>query len=263
MGAVGADVKELQRALRKRGVRVAVDGAFGRGTRSAVVRLQRKMGRRRTGVADVALLKALGVAPQPPADALRVTIASVPDVTGAAVAGLGLPDGVPPAPTSAENLGARFLRAFPIAGPHSYTDDFGDPRPQGPHQGVDILSPLGTPVVAVADGAVVRLSRAETGRGGITIWLRDTAGNVFFYAHLAAIADGLQDGSPVALGQQIGAVGNTGDARGGPTHLHFELHPGDGGAVDPFNDLSTVDPDKAFQTPAAVTPRRPAPARVR
>ena len=257
MGAVGAEVKDLQRALRRRGVRVAVDGAYGRSTRAAVALLQRRMHRRATGVADVALLKALGVAPEPPATP-AASVASVPDVTGAAVAGLGLPAGVPPAPVSSEKLGARFLRAFPVAGPHSYTDDFGDPRPQGRHEGVDILSPLGTPVVAVADGAIVRLSRSESGRGGITIWMRDTAGNVFFYAHLSAIADGLQDGSPVALGQQIGAVGNTGDARGGPTHLHFELHPGDNGAVDPFNDLSTVDPDKAVQTPATLSPRQPA-----
>jgi murein DD-endopeptidase MepM/ murein hydrolase activator NlpD len=261
MGAVGADVRELQRALRRRGVRIAIDGAYGRGTRAAVARVQRKMARRATGVADVALLKALGVAPQAPAADLGVKSAAVTDVTGAAIAGLGLPEGAPPAPVSAEALGAHFLRTFPIAGPHAYSDDFGAPRPQGAHQGVDILSPLGTPVVAVAAGAVERLSRSESGRGGITIWMRDTAGNVFFYAHLASIADGLQDGTPVAIGQQIGTVGNTGDARGGPTHLHFELHPGGNGAVDPFNELTTVDPDKAVQTPASLTPRRPARAR--
>jgi len=249
IGAVGLEVEDLQRALRKHGDRVAVDGAFGRGTRAAVKRLQRRMHRPPTGVADVVLLKRLGIAPHPaPA---QPAVASVPDITGAAVAGLALPGGAPPAPVSAEKLGARYLRTFPVAGPHSYSDDFGDPRPQGRHEGVDILSPMGTPVVAVADGTILRMSRVESGRGGITIWLRDTDGNVTFYAHLSAIADGLEEGSPVAVGEQIGAVGNTGDARGGPTHLHFEIHPGDGAAIDPFGELSAVDPDKAVQTPAA------------
>jgi murein DD-endopeptidase MepM/ murein hydrolase activator NlpD len=276
LGAVGADVRDLQRALRRRGARIAVDGAFGKGTRTAVKLLQRKLGRRATGVADVALLRSLGVSPQPVVESVRLTAASVaataaPVAATAApvAAGLALPVGAPPAPENVAALGARFLRIFPIAGPHSYTNDFGDPRPQGRHQGVDILSPHGTPIVAVADGVIQRMSRQESGRGGLSIWLRDTAGNTYFYGHLASIADGLQDGSPLALGQQIATVGNTGDARGGPSHLHFEIHPGDNGAIDPFSELTMVDPAKAVQTPTALArarratarPARPAPAR--
>jgi murein DD-endopeptidase MepM/ murein hydrolase activator NlpD len=256
LGAVGTEVRELQRALRRRGARVAVDGAFGKGTRTAVKLLQRKLGRRATGVADVALLRSLGVSPTPVVESIRVTAASVAAPAAPVVAGLALPVGAPPAPENVDALGARFLRTFPIAGPHSYTNNFGDPRPQGRHEGVDILAPHGTPIVAVADGVIQRMSRQETGRGGLSIWLRDTAGNTYFYGHLASIAEGLEEGTPLTLGQQIATVGNTGDARGGPSHLHFEIHPGDNHAIDPFGELTTVDPAKAVQTPAALARAR-------
>jgi murein DD-endopeptidase MepM/ murein hydrolase activator NlpD len=137
----------------------------------------------------------------------------------------------------------RYLQVFPLVGEHTYYDDFGEPRGQGPHQGNDLMAPRNTPVVAVADGTIDRLTRTETGLGGIWIWLRDQVGNTYFYAHLDHIADGLQAGDRVAVGQTIGFVGNTGDARYGATHLHFEIHPGGGAAISPYGDLRLVDPD--------------------
>jgi hypothetical protein len=79
--------------------------------------------------------------------------------------------------------------------------------------------------------------------GGLRLWLRDGAGNEFYYAHLSALSTRAIDGAAVQAGDVIGFVGNTGDARGTPYHLHFEIHPvsmlylGYDGAVDPTNYL--------------------------
>ena len=72
-------------------------------------------------------------------------------------------------------------------------------------------------------------------------WLRDDAGTAYYYAHLSSIASGLRPGSRVSLGQRIGAVGRTGDARGGVHHLHFELHPPGRGPINPYAELRAVD----------------------
>jgi murein DD-endopeptidase MepM/ murein hydrolase activator NlpD len=217
LGSAGDVVRDLQRALRRRGIKIHVDGTYGRQTRAAVRILQRRMHLTATGKANAAFLKRLGI---------RVrTVASSP-------VGLTAPSG-----------GGRYLHAFPVNGDHTYSDDFGAPRATQSHQGNDIMAARGTPVVAVADGVIDRLTRVETGLGGIWIWLRDAEGNTFYYAHLDTIADGLTDGSTVAVGQQIGTVGNTGDARYGATHLHFEIHPGGAGATDPYTELLAVDPN--------------------
>jgi murein DD-endopeptidase MepM/ murein hydrolase activator NlpD len=135
------------------------------------------------------------------------------------------------------------LAAFPVQGPHSFIDDFGAPRHQGPHEGTDIVAVRGAPVVAVADGAIEQMTRVERGLGGIWVRLRADEGTAYYYAHLSAIAPGLAPGVRVAAGQQIGGVGRTGDARGGVHHLHFEIHPGGGPRViNPYRALRAVDP---------------------
>jgi murein DD-endopeptidase MepM/ murein hydrolase activator NlpD len=124
----------------------------------------------------------------------------------------------------------------PVAGPHYVTNSFGAPRGGGTrrHQGNDIMSPKGTPVVAVVSGSV---SRRTGGLGGNAYYLRG-AGASFYYAHLNDFVAG--DGAHVAAGQLIGHVGNTGNASGGPSHVHFEIHPGGGRAVDPYPSLVRV-----------------------
>jgi murein DD-endopeptidase MepM/ murein hydrolase activator NlpD len=231
VGMFGSDVKDLQRELRRRGQRLAVDGSFGPATRKAVRTLQKRFKLRLTGVVDRTLLRKLGVQVR--------SVASGPGAAAPPVAAKAPAPGA--APVSNGAVG-QYLKAFPVAGKHTYYDDFGEPRGQGPHQGNDIMAARGTPVVAVADGAIDRVSRAETGLGGITLYLRDTAGNVYFYAHLNEILIGIEAGTKVSVGQQIATVGNTGDARYGATHLHFELHPGGGAPVSPFQELVTVDP---------------------
>jgi len=228
LGLHGADVKQLQRILRRRGLGVTADGAFGPRTQQAVKALQRRFRLRATGVVNAAFFKRLGIEFRGQRSG---SSGAAPKIAGSyPIAG----------PNAAK---AKYLKAFPVAGKHTYTNDFGAPRHQGTHQGNDVMAARGVPVRAVATGTIMRLTRVETGLGGIWIWLRDANGNEYYYAHLNSIVAGLDAGSAVTVGQVIGAVGNTGDARYGATHLHFEIHPGGGTAVSPYTDLRAVDPE--------------------
>ena len=133
---------------------------------------------------------------------------------------------------------------FPLDGPASYTDTFGAARATtGWHHGEDIFAPLGTPVLAVGDGTLLRVGWNAI--GGNRVWMRDRWGNYFYYAHLSGFAPGAVSGAPVFRGEVIGYVGNTGDAAGTPYHLHFEIHPaslvdlGYDGVVNPNPYLGT------------------------
>jgi murein DD-endopeptidase MepM/ murein hydrolase activator NlpD len=121
----------------------------------------------------------------------------------------------------------------PIAGASAFTDTWGAPRSGGrSHQGVDMIAVRGTPLVAVESGTVLRLSSG--GLGGISVWLRGDGGDEYYYAHLDGWATGLAVGQHLALGEVLGYVGNTGNAAYTVPHLHFEFHPGGGGAVNPY-----------------------------
>ena len=138
-----------------------------------------------------------------------------------------------PATPSPEIL-ARFPGAvFPVIGSYTYTDTFGAYRADMPngHEGDDIFASYGTPVAAVQDGTITGVG--TTTIGGNNIHLTTSRGDYFYYAHLSRFATGLVQGQRVVAGQTIGYVGDTGDAKGTPPHLHFEIHPDGGPAVDP------------------------------
>ena len=109
------------------------------------------------------------------------------------------------------------------------------------HHGDDIFAPLGAPILACADGVVFSVGWNDV--GGNRLWLRDSQGNEFYYAHLSAFTPLAKNGYHVKAGEVVGFVGNTGDAEGTPPHLHFEVHPfsllfmGYDGAVDPTTYL--------------------------
>jgi len=124
-------------------------------------------------------------------------------------------------------------RVCPVRGPVRIGQGWGAPRDGGRrrHHGIDLLAPAGTPLVAVADGRITRASNRERGLGGITLWLRDQRGTSYYYAHNQRnLARARQR---VRRGQVIALVGATGNARGGPPHLHFQIHPGGGPPVNP------------------------------
>jgi murein DD-endopeptidase MepM/ murein hydrolase activator NlpD len=132
---------------------------------------------------------------------------------------------------------------FPVYGAASYGNSFGAARADtGWHHGEDIFGALGSPIVAVADGIVYSIGWNDV--GGLRLWLQDTAGNEFYYAHLSAYSPLAVNGAQVRAGDVLGFMGNTGDAEGTPYHLHFEIHPvsllyeGYDGAVAPYPYLN-------------------------
>lgn len=144
---------------------------------------------------------------------------------------------------------------FPVAGPTTYTDDFGQPRAGGPHQGNDLLATKKTPVVAVEAGKIEFWTTSAS--AGCMLYLYGASGTMYEYIHLnndltmgndnrgkcvagTAYAPGLKNGARVAAGQMLGYVGDSGDANGLHAHLHFEVHPGGGKAVSPYPFLQTA-----------------------
>ncbi|HET8529216.1 MAG TPA: M23 family metallopeptidase [Gaiellaceae bacterium] len=145
---------------------------------------------------------------------------------------------------------------FPVAGPTTYQDDFGQPRGDGPpHPGNDLLATKKTPVIAVESGKVKFWTTSAT--AGCMLYLYGDSGTMYEYIHLnndvtmkndnrgkcvagTAYAKGLKDGARVTAGQQIGYVGDSGDANGIHPHLHFEVHPNGGAAVDPYPYLQSA-----------------------
>ncbi|HYZ19796.1 MAG TPA: M23 family metallopeptidase [Gaiellaceae bacterium] len=143
---------------------------------------------------------------------------------------------------------------YPVLGFSQLTYSFGDPRGQGAHQGEDIMADRWTPVLAAEAGRVT--IHTTSGRAGCMLYLYGKSGTKYLYIHLnndltrsndnrgrcvagTAYWKGLRDGMQVQAGQPVGFVGNSGDAEGGSPHLHFEVHPGGGAAVDPVPYLRT------------------------
>jgi murein DD-endopeptidase MepM/ murein hydrolase activator NlpD len=121
--------------------------------------------------------------------------------------------------------------ACPLPGA-GFTDDFGQPRPGHIHQGVDLHAPSGIPELAIVSGNV---TYGDGGGGGMGAYIAGDDGNRYVYYHLSQYIGPPRHVSP---GEVIGKVGATGDATG--PHLHFEIHPGGGPAVDPYPTLAKI-----------------------
>ena len=221
-GEGGSRVLSLQTALIQAGITVrgGADGWFGSATSAAIMKFQRREGLQVTGV-----------------------------VNNATADRLGLQKELAPSNSPVANIA---LEAFPIQGMCGYQDGWHDPRPGGRlHVGVDIIAPEGKLLYAVADGTITRIYRDFPGSmpgNGLRLTMDD--GTYFFYAHLLSFADGIDVGSKVKAGQVIGRNGNTGSS--GTAHLHFEIHPDGGAAINPYPIVKAID-GCSVTDPIAVT----------
>lgn len=134
---------------------------------------------------------------------------------------------------------------MPVVGvlPHDLSNSWGADRDGGRrrHKGIDIFAPKGTGIVAVADGIISYIG--EQPKGGLCLWLTTEDGRSFYYAHLDRWAPGLFEGMEVRSGDLLGYVGNTGNARTTPPHLHFAVNDNDQ-MVNPYPILTKASPVK-------------------
>jgi peptidoglycan LD-endopeptidase LytH len=133
------------------------------------------------------------------------------------------------------NISFQPSLSFPVSGINSKAvgSFFGDPRDGGKrsHKGIDIFAPKGTPVLAVTDGIVGH--RMESRLGGKVVWVNSAERRFrVYYAHLDSQA--VRPGQRISVGDTLGFLGNTGNARTTPPHLHFSIYRMGRGAVDPY-----------------------------
>ena len=185
-------------------VKGGADGIFGLATTISITNFQTARGLNATGAVDLPTAIALGV----------------------------LPDSV--------TLGIPQVSVFPSQGRCSFVDSWHEERSGGRlHIGVDIIGPKGLALYAVIDGTITKMYGAESKLSGNALRLTSADGTYFFYAHLDSFAPGITVGSVMRAGQIIGYMGSTGNA--GNSHLHFEVHPQGGEAVNPYPVIKAVD----------------------
>jgi hypothetical protein len=143
---------------------------------------------------------------------------------------------------------------FPLTGDYAYTNNYGDPRVNGSHAGIDIENvPWRNPVVAAEAGKI--RWHTTSARAGCMLYLYGKSGTTYLYIHLnndlteksedsggckLGVAYSVPDGAKVTAGEQIAWNGDSGDAEGNH-HLHFEVHPDDGADVNPMPYLNAAE----------------------
>jgi peptidoglycan hydrolase-like protein with peptidoglycan-binding domain len=202
-GARSNDVVIIQKALITAGIAVkgGVDGIFGGATTVAIQKFQAANGLPTTGKLDTRTAIKLGVMAAP----------------------------------------AIQLDVFPMQGPCSFTNTWHAPRGGGRlHVGVDIIANEGNLLYAVADGTITKIYNAANDKlAGNGIRLMKADGTYFFYGHMLRLADGITVGTQVKAGQVVGYNGKTGGTN--TPHLHFEIHPFGGEAIDPTAAVDAVN----------------------
>jgi len=210
-GERGSRVVAAQQALVDAGVRLrgGVDGVFGSATAAAVMDVQRANDLRVTGVIDAATAEILGLA-----------TAAVPADSPVAAASIDV---------------------FPVQGRCGFSDTWHAARSGGRlHLGVDIIAAEGNLVYAVTDGVITKVYEDRPGSlSGNGIRLTTEDGTYFFYAHFTHVAEGIVEGAEVRAGQVVGYIGSTGNS--GTPHLHLEIHPQGGAAINPYPIVKAVD----------------------
>ncbi len=204
-GQKSDNVRALQNALINAGIEVkgGADGVFGVATSVSIGKFQSATGLNVSTVLDAPTAAALGLIPS--------------------LAELGLPT----------------LQAFPVQGRCGFTDTWGAARGAGrSHEGTDIIGARGLALYAAMDGTISKMTTGGV-LGGTSLRLTAADGTYFYYAHLEAFAANLANGQVVRTGQIVGYLGSTGDTN--TPHLHFEVHPKGGAAVNPYPILKAVD----------------------
>jgi peptidoglycan hydrolase-like protein with peptidoglycan-binding domain len=202
-GQRGENVRLVQNALINAGITVkgGADGVFGGGTAVAITEFQKAHGLTQSGRLDYPTAMKLGVTAAPTVQ----------------------------------------LDAFPMQGPCSFTNTWHASRGNGRlHKGVDIIANEGNLLYAVADGIITKVyTEASDKLAGNGIRITKADGTYFFYGHMQRLADGISVGAPVKAGQVVGYNGKTGNTS--TPHLHFEIHPFGGEAIDPTPAVAAIN----------------------
>jgi peptidoglycan hydrolase-like protein with peptidoglycan-binding domain len=210
-GERGARVTSLQNSLIAAGISFAggADGVFGAATAGAIMEFQRRSGITPTGKLDETTASRLGSAPAPA-----------------------------PAPQTPTNV---TIDVFPVQGKCWFGDTWQAPRGGGRlHEGVDIVAAKGNLLYAAVTGTISKMYYDYPGAlAGNGLRVQADNGTYFTYLHMDTFADGIDVGVAVTAGQVIGTVGNTGNSA--TAHLHFEVHPGGGAAVNPYPLVKPID----------------------
>jgi murein DD-endopeptidase MepM/ murein hydrolase activator NlpD len=203
-GERSENVRAVQNALINQGIEVkgGADGIFGVATAIALGNFQAARGLTQTQALDYATATALGII------------------------------------ATNEALGLPSISVFPVQGRCAFTDTWGEARGSRSHEGVDIIAPRGNLIYAVVDGVITK-KYTDASLSGNALRLTTGDGTYFFYAHLDTFAPGIDVGVAVRAGQVIGTNGATGNT--GTPHLHFEVHPRGGAAINPYPIVKAVD----------------------
>ncbi len=212
-GDKGDAVRLLQSTLVKNGIQLngGIDGDFGGATASAISKYQTAKGLPVTWQLDIATARSLDLVPPPDPNAM--------------------------------------LKVFPVQGVCGFEDTWNAPRGNSRvHLGVDIIAPHDNLLYAVNDGVISKMTLENSGPlSGNALRLQMPDGTYFFYAHMNKFAPGITVGTAVKAGQIIGYVGDTGATT--TNHLHFEIHPGGGAAVNPYPFVKAIDACQSTAVP--------------